>query len=49
MSCREIAEEFNIGRTQAANVIASDACLRADYENFQGKRYKDVKHEKPGM
>ena len=41
MSCREIAEEFKIGKTQAANV-ANEARLRAEYENFQGKDYKHI-------
>ena len=42
MSCREIAEEFKIGKTQAANVVANEARLRAEYENFQGKDYKHI-------
>ena len=35
MGCREIAEEFGIDKTQAANVIANEAHLRADYEIFR--------------
>ena len=31
----EIAEEFAIDKTQAANVIANEAHLRADYEIFR--------------
>ena len=38
MNCREIAEEFKIGKAQTANVVANEA--RAEYENFQGKSYK---------
>ena len=34
MSCREIDEEFNIGKTEAANVTANELRLRAEYENF---------------
>ena len=35
ISCREIAEQFKIGKTQAANVVKSEASLRAEYKNFQ--------------
>ena len=35
MSCRETAEEFDIDKTQGANVIANEAHLRADYEIFR--------------
>ena len=35
MSCREIAEQFKIGKTQAANVVKNEASLKAEYENFQ--------------
>ena len=45
MSCREIIEELKIGKTQAANVVASVARLRAENENFQGKGYKHIQHE----
>ena len=34
MSCREIAEQFKTGKTQAANVVKNEASLRAEYENF---------------
>ena len=37
---------FNIGKTQAANVITNELHLRADYENFEGERYKHVKRGK---
>ena len=30
MSCREITEEFNIGKSRAANVVANEARLRAE-------------------
>lgn len=46
MCCRGIGEEFNIFKMQGTNVIASEARLRADYGNFQGKSYKHVKHQK---
>ena len=46
MSCREIAEQFKIGKTQAANVVKNEASLRAEYENFQGKGFKHLKREK---
>ena len=45
MSCREIAEQFKIGKTQAANTVKNEASLRAEYENFQGKGFKHVKRE----
>ena len=35
ISCREIAEQFKIGKTQAANAVKSEASLRAEYKNFQ--------------
>ena len=35
ISCREIAEQFKIGKTQAANVVKNEASLRAEYKNFQ--------------
>ena len=34
MSCREIAEKFKIGKTQASNAVANEARLRAEYENL---------------
>ena len=35
ISCREIAEQFKVGKTQAANVVKNEASLRAEYKNFQ--------------
>ena len=43
MSCKEIAEQFKIGKTQATNVVKNEARLRAEYENFQGKGLKHLK------
>ena len=43
MSCREIADQFNIGKIQTANILGNEARLRADYESFQGKGHKHVK------
>ena len=45
MNCREIAKQFKIGKTQAANVVKNEASLRAEYENFQGKGFKHLKRE----
>ena len=45
MSCREIAEQVQIGKTQAANVAKNLASLKAEYENFQGKGFKHLKRE----
>ena len=45
LSCRAIAEEFKIGKTQAANVVKNEAKLREGYANFQGKGFKHVKRE----
>ena len=42
MSCRETAEKFKISKTEAAKVVANEAHLRAEYENFQGKGYKHI-------
>ena len=42
---RAIAEEFKIGKTQAANVVKNEAKLREEYENFQGKGFKRIKRE----
>ena len=41
----KMTEEFNIGKTKAANIIATEACLRAEYENFEGKGYQHVKRK----
>ena len=41
-----MAEQFKIGKTQAANVASlNEASLRAQYDNFQGKGLKDLKRE----
>ena len=45
LSCRVIAEEFKIGKTQAANVVKNEAKLREEYANFQGKGLKHIKRE----
>ena len=46
MSCKEMAEQFEIGKTQAANVASlNEASLRVQYENFQGKGLKHLKRE----
>ena len=45
LSCRAIAEEFKIGKTQAANVVKNEAKLREEYQNFQGKGFKHIKRE----
>ena len=45
MSCREIAEQFKICKTQAASLVKNDASLRARYENFQGKGFRHLKRE----
>ena len=45
MSCREIAKQFKIGKTQAANAVKNEASLKAEYENFQWKGFKHLKRE----
>ena len=45
MSCREIADQFKIGNTQAANIVKNEASLRVEYENIQGKGFKHLKRE----
>ena len=45
LSCRAIAEEFKVGKTQAANVEKNEAKLREEYVNFQGKGFKHIKRE----
>ena len=42
MNCREIAEQFKIGKTQAANVVKNETSLRAEYVNFQEKGFKHI-------
>ena len=45
LSCRAIAEEFKIGKTQAANVVKNEANFREKFENFQEKGFKHIKRE----
>ena len=45
LSCRVIAEEFKIRRTQATNVVKNEAKLREECENFQGKGFTNIKEE----
>jgi len=45
LSCRAIADKFNIGKTQAANVLKNESTLRKEYEIFQGKGFKHLKRE----
>ena len=42
MSCRDISKTYNIGKTQAANLLKNEKTLRTEYENFQGKGFKHV-------
>ena len=44
-----IANEFKIGKTQAANVLKNERTLREEFANFQGKRFKHIntgRHQK---
>ena len=45
LSCKAIAEEFKIGKTQVANVVKNAAKLREEYANCQGKGFKHIKRE----
>ena len=45
LSCRDIAEEFQVGKTQAVNVIKLEAQLRTEYEKFQGKGFKHLQRQ----
>ena len=45
MNCRERAEQFQIGKTQAANPVKNEASLIAEYENFQVKGFKHLKRK----
>ena len=36
-SCRQLAEQFNIGKTAAAQIIKNEASIRKEYELFKGK------------
>ena len=42
MSCREISKTYNIGKSQAANLLKNEKTLRTEYENFQGKGFKHI-------
>ena len=42
LSCRVIAKEFKIGKTQAANVLKNERTLREEFANFQGKGFKNI-------
>ena len=43
LSCRVIAKEFKIGKTQAANVSKHEQTLREEFANIQGKGFKHIK------
>ena len=45
LSCKAIAEEFKIGKTQAGYVVKNEAKLRKEFENFQSKDLKHIKRE----
>ena len=45
LSCRAIAENFKIEKTQVTNVVKNEASLREEFENFQGKDFKHIKRE----
>ena len=42
LSCRVIAKEFQIGKTQAANVSKHEQTLREEFANIQGKGFKHI-------
>ena len=42
LSCRVIAKEFKIGKTQAANVLKNEQTLREEFANFPGKVFKHI-------
>ena len=42
LNCKEIAKEFTIGKTQAANVLKNERTLREEFANFQGKGCKHI-------
>ena len=44
-SCRTIAEKFNIGKTQVANVMKNESKLRKEFETVQGKGFEHLKRE----
>ena len=35
-SCRQLAEQFNIGKIAAADIIKNEASIRKEYELFKG-------------
>ena len=45
LSYRTIAEKFNAGKTQAANVMKNESKRRKEFETFQGKGFKHLKTE----
>ena len=45
MSCREIAEKFKMGETQATNVVKNEASLRAEVRTFKEKVSKISKEK----
>ena len=40
LSCRVIAKEFKIRKTQAANVLKNERTLKEEFANFQGKGFR---------
>ena len=42
LSCRVIAKEFKIGKTQAANALINEWTLREEFANFEGKGFKHI-------
>ena len=44
-SCRQLAEQFRIGKTAAAKIIKNKASIRQEYERFKGPYIYDI-HEK---
>ena len=42
MNCRVISKTYSIGKTQAANILKEEEKLRMEYENFQGKGFKNI-------
>ena len=37
-SCRQIADQFSIGKTAAAKIIKNEASIRQEYERFKEKQ-----------
>ena len=46
LSCRAIAKEFKIGKTQPINVVKNETKFRVEFENFQGKGFKHNFYQK---